>query len=292
MAITLVLFWSCEQLSPVQFQRQQQVWAARAAFPTQSKCIAGWDAGKVCVSAGWRISFVCCFGFTSDQVNGERWGFLALCWVKKQFGNFWLRCSSIIFVLNKTVLLQGCSALDLGLSGTGFSRAAMPCTAPAPPFASPFTMYLMIPDKDIQILLQAPEELKHNSFKNWCLLFSICVFVCIQLALLWTQIHSTYQCCLSCQTTKDWKSSGTYLKLLVSALVTLLLLKFVVKNYLANILLHMIMLAWVAWLESVCKSYSVAAVQLIAAWRGSPPNQKFLNRVLISYLCLHLPSAF
>lgn len=116
----------------------------------------------------------------------EEMGFLALWWVKKQFGNFWLRCSSIIFVPNKTVLLQGCSALGLGLSGTGFSRAAMPGTAPAPPFASPFTMYLMIPGKDLQILLQAPEELKYNSFKNWCLLFSICMFVCIQLALLWT----------------------------------------------------------------------------------------------------------
>lgn len=31
---------------------------ARAAFPTQGKCTAGWDAGKVCVSAGWRINLV------------------------------------------------------------------------------------------------------------------------------------------------------------------------------------------------------------------------------------------
>jgi len=44
----------------------------------------------------------------------------------------------------------------------------------------------MTPGKDLQIILQAPEELKCNSFKNQCLVFSIRMFVCVWLAFLLT----------------------------------------------------------------------------------------------------------
>lgn len=105
----------------------------------------------------------------------------------------------------------------------------MPSTAPAPTLTSSFTMCLMIPGKDLQILLQATEELKYNSFKDWCLVSSIYMFVCIQLALLWTADSFHVPCCLFCRGNKDWKSLAIYLKFLVSILVTFLLFKFVVK---------------------------------------------------------------
>lgn len=86
---------------------------ARAAFPTQSKCIAGWDAGKVCVSAGWRISFVFCFGFILDQVNGERWVFWPFDESKSSLAAFGRGAQILsLSIIKLTVLLQDGSALE------------------------------------------------------------------------------------------------------------------------------------------------------------------------------------
>lgn len=86
------------------------------------------------------------------------------------------------------------------------------------------------------------------------------LYVCLHSASSEPQIHSTFLCCLLCWTTKDWKSSATCLKLLVSVLVTFLLLKFLVKitwQYPASYdNVSMSSLAWIYMQELFCSSSS------------------------------------
>lgn len=98
-------------------------------------------------------------------------------------------------------------------------------------------------------------------------------------------ISCFYAACSAERPEKDWKSSATFLEFLYQFWELFFSLNLWSKLP-GSVLLQLRTLTLLAWLESVSKSYSVAAVQLIPGWRKngrSPPNQNFLHHILISY---------